>query len=229
VGLAVCVLGCASAWKPPPEPPPPPPFVEAPPKPDRLEWDATARRISRCGPVAFTVPADLTAHVRMNGPKELTIVPPGLLPGSPPGGALMARIHDPPASNSSDDDDEGAREDGLVRALVFIFEKVADRVTLGHEFLAIARLHEMASGLKLEEIASQYDGGTQDTVEIRIKDDLVEATYVIGDETWRLYGVSDDHCAIMAIERVAPNATHHFDEMVKQMRAVAHSFGLVRF
>jgi len=165
----------------------------------------------------------------MSGPNELTVVPPGMLPGSPPGGALMARLHDPPATSNASDDDEGPRENGLVRAFVFIFEKVAERVTLNHEFLAMARLHEMASGLKLEEIASRSDGGAQDTVEIKMKDDLLEATYVIGDEKWRLFGVADDHCVIMAIERVSPNATHHFDELAKQMRAAAHSFGLGQF
>jgi hypothetical protein len=214
VGLAACVFGCASAWKPPPEPPPPTPFVEAPSKWDRgLDWNAKARRIG-CGPADFTVPAELANRVQMNGPNELTIVP----PGSPPGGALMARIHDPPDEVKSSESDNGF--------LGWIFKALAEKVTLGNELMAMARLHLLASGLKPEALPTRPDGGNQDTVKVTTDDEVLEMTYEIGEETWRLVGIEGNRCVIMAIERVSPNATHHFDDVAKQMRAVARGFKL---
>jgi hypothetical protein len=213
--LAACVLACASAWKPTPEPPPPTPFVETPSRYNRLDWDAKARRIG-CGPADFVVPADLAAFVQMSGPNELTIVP----PGSPPGAALMARVHDPTDEARSETDD------GL---LGWFFRAVAEKVTLGNEFMAMLRLHILASGLKPEQLPERPDGGKQDTMTVTTKDGVVEITYEIAGEAWRLVGIESNRCVIMAVERVDPNATHHFDDVANQMRAAADRFGLGRF
>jgi hypothetical protein len=224
VGLAAClVVGCASAWKPPPEPPPPPPAAETPSKynPFRgLEWNASTRTIG-CGPTDFTVPADLAAHVRMNGPSELTIVP----AGSPPGSALMARVHDPRAESEVSD-----IEGGFVGLFVWVVEKAMEQVTLGHEFMAMMRLYAMANGQSLEDLANAQDTqpGRDDTVEVTMKDALVEITYVHREETWRLFGVDTDRCVIMTIERAFPHVTHPFADIKEQMRVAGKSAQLAR-
>ena len=149
----------------------------------------------------------------MNGPNELTIVP----PGSPPGAALMARIHDPrePASSEADD--------GF---LAWIFKTMAEKLTLGNEFKAMLRLHILASGLKPDQLPARPDGGNQDLAEVTTNDDVIQITYTVGDETWRLVGIEGNRCVIMAIERVSPNATHHFDDLAQQIRTAAPGFKL---
>jgi len=228
VGLAACVgltLGCASTWKPPPEQPPPPaPYADTPStyKPFGIGWDAGTRKIA-CGQANVTVSEELASAARLNGKNELTIVP----PGSPPGAALMARVHDP-ADRPERPESEQRHRGGITGIFDQMFdlmrqgpEMAAERLTLGNEVPAMLRLHELASGQKI---------GDDDKLspEMQVNDDLLEMNYTIRDESWRLVGLYGDVCVIMTIERVFPNATHTFADVKAQMRAAAKSLKLSR-
>jgi hypothetical protein len=219
LGLAACALACVSAWKPPPEPPPPAPAAETPSKynPFRgLEWNATTRALA-CGQAEFTLSADLAAHVRTVGANELVIVP----AGSPPGGALMARAHDDAGAAASID--RGGGFGGLLGLLVWGATMLVEHVTLGHEYEAMVRLHELASGTTLERANVVAD--------VKMNDDLLEIAYTVDDaraQAWRLVGLEGDRCSIMLIERVRPDSTHHFTEIETKLRAAALSFDLAR-
>ena len=211
IGLAACLLGCATV---PPDPgrEPPPAQMEPMPPPEPagahppaaaageaetvelqpvLEWDAGTRTI-HCGEtVALPIPAGLTVYERQDEGDELIVTP----PGSPPGGALI--VIDIGVKKRSFD-----MGDPKFEAKLKVLSERMDRI--GKRMRAAAeRLLAMVSG----PWSRQAIGDLQ--ADLRTDDGVVDAALTLDDPPgaiWRFVGTNAGSCVFMALELVRPDA-----------------------